>query len=321
MRHLLSGELTVVGGKPPRSVAAFTLIELLITISIIGALLVILTPAFKMARIAALDTKCMSNMHQVSIGWQLYFQDHEFFPGYPQPGLPRGPMMFDWGGVDWYEGFMTSLFDPRRPLNPYIATDFQEKARAEVFHCPRDFGWFASGTNYRIRYEFASGYLDEFSGAEDAVDTLFGVMGTSYRANEWMWAKPGDPNGFATGSLYGRQLRNRPTNVPHPSRFVLVGDGGSFLVGRYARETRSGPPLPPQFADLLPPGGIVEGWWHGYEVCTMTFLDGSVRRYKMTPGTAATNEYSFWIDPDLHGPDSTVYAHSRRGSGRPPNSY
>lgn len=59
---------------------AFTLIEMLIVIAIIGVLMGLLLPALSRARIAAKVAKAKVELHQVGIAAQLYRNDHDSFP-------------------------------------------------------------------------------------------------------------------------------------------------------------------------------------------------------------------------------------------------
>jgi prepilin-type N-terminal cleavage/methylation domain-containing protein len=59
-----------------RNPRAFTLIELLVVISIIALLVSILLPALSSAREAARVTRCMNNLRQIGIGYNLYMQDN-----------------------------------------------------------------------------------------------------------------------------------------------------------------------------------------------------------------------------------------------------
>ncbi|MFW6039204.1 MAG: prepilin-type N-terminal cleavage/methylation domain-containing protein [bacterium] len=60
----------------------FTLVELLVVISITALLIAILLPALGAGRDAAVNAQCLSNLRQQSIAWQGYFSDHNgYMPG------------------------------------------------------------------------------------------------------------------------------------------------------------------------------------------------------------------------------------------------
>lgn len=73
-----------------RNRAGFTLVELLVVISIIALLVSILLPSLKKARDQAKDTLCKANMHQLGLSVQYYVQDSSdhllWIPGVPIGG-------------------------------------------------------------------------------------------------------------------------------------------------------------------------------------------------------------------------------------------
>lgn len=312
---------------------AFTLIELLVSIGIIAVLIAILTPALLGARNVARDTKCLSNQKQIALGWIVYTTERRQFPHHPLtyseveqngqttrvPNLADIPMHLDWGGVDWHtDAGETTLWEDERALNPYIGSDgVRETARKEIFLCPRDTAtlFYATGESH---HEFSYGNINGYgpnlignSDAEDAAETTYGVIGTSYFANEWIWARIGSRTGWrGNGSLFGNVVwTNKPTDVDQPSKFVLTGDGGPFYAGRMTEEGR-----------LNANGGLGAwyGWWHGVEACNIAFFDGSARRTMLQPGKAAAEDYSFYFDRRFHEPWSWVIGWIGDGTPPPP---
>lgn len=63
--------------EPRRSSAGFTLVELLVVISITALLIAILLPALRQARAAARQTQCLSQLKQITTAVSMYQVDHE----------------------------------------------------------------------------------------------------------------------------------------------------------------------------------------------------------------------------------------------------
>ena len=60
--------------------AAFTLIELLIVLAIIGVMMQLLLPAVQSARERARNTVCLNQLRQMGIATSLHVETHQFFP-------------------------------------------------------------------------------------------------------------------------------------------------------------------------------------------------------------------------------------------------
>ena len=59
---------------------AFTLVEILVVLAIIGILAALLFPAFARAQENARQTNCASNLHQIGLAVQQYYQDTRRYP-------------------------------------------------------------------------------------------------------------------------------------------------------------------------------------------------------------------------------------------------
>ena len=104
----------------------FTLIEILVVISIIAVLTAILLPVFASARHRARMTACASNLHQISLALHQYAADSDDY--YPKRS-PRLALQLDpvWA-----------------LLTPYTRN-------MEVFHCPEAWGTYEAVGGYDYR--------------------------------------------------------------------------------------------------------------------------------------------------------------------------
>src|SRR5206468_2743478 len=75
---------------------AFTLVELLVVIGIIALLLSILLPVISKARQSAVSLKCLSNLRQMGLAYNMYTGEHHQYLPYPTTTL-KGTLATDTG--------------------------------------------------------------------------------------------------------------------------------------------------------------------------------------------------------------------------------
>ena len=69
-----------MGASTTNSRHGFTLVELLVVISIIGILVGLLLPAVQSARESGRGAQCCNSLHQIGVGMQHHSVDHGTFP-------------------------------------------------------------------------------------------------------------------------------------------------------------------------------------------------------------------------------------------------
>jgi len=114
--------------RKPRSTGAFTLLELLVVIGIIGILAGLLLPVLSRAQEKARQTKCLSNFKQLGMAFHLYLEEsREFFPA-PASKTAYGPLPEDW--IHWQHN--------RSPAKSAIAPHLAGVFSTNLFRCPSD---------------------------------------------------------------------------------------------------------------------------------------------------------------------------------------
>jgi len=309
--------------------SAFTLVELLVVITIIGILIALLLPAVQAAREAARQLQCANNLKQLSLGVLLHEEAQGFFPtggwyahaiGDPDLGfrcrpstssVPDSPPTGQYGG--WFYnilpyielgaihdvGMGQSAADKRALWNEQVKQSF------DTAFCPtrRRSGAFGmggyslpvAGANFDItsvlaRNDYAINCGDTTAWSGPNPEAYTDFTGISYHASEVRMAQVKD--GTTTTYLAGEKL----VNPDHYSDGYDWGDDGCvygghcWAIGRWTYYDPNNPNNSYRPMQDTPGAIYAERFGSAHPLgLNMAFCDGSVKMI------------SYSIEPQVHG--------------------
>jgi prepilin-type processing-associated H-X9-DG protein/prepilin-type N-terminal cleavage/methylation domain-containing protein len=130
-----AGRFSRAGSRPdPRALLAFTLIELLVVIAIIAILASLLLPALSHAKAMSQRIRCLSNLRQLQLGWQMYCDDHDDVLPLNHSAGSGFPNMQSTTN-SWVAG--NALTDTN-DANIKLGTIYPYLSSSAVFRCPAD---------------------------------------------------------------------------------------------------------------------------------------------------------------------------------------
>ena len=113
-----------------RPMRGFTLIELLVVIAIIAILAALLLPVLNAGKVRAKAAGCISNMHQLALGWRMYADDNNgtLVMNLPQPG----------NGKSWVTWSASTGTNQNQAAGIRNGSMFSYTVNPTVYACPGD---------------------------------------------------------------------------------------------------------------------------------------------------------------------------------------
>ncbi len=213
---------------------AFTLVEMLVVIAIVGIMAALLLPTMNRAKASAQSTACLSNLKQIGIGVLMYSSDSD-------DKAPRRT------GVDTNR--VLSVFGYKKLLQNYVGGAGGGATNAGLFACPAD----------QFHYTVSNGFvvvvnepLHDQSLVEFSSYGFNGLNLDTNRSSFWQQRFGIDVSRFGVGGVSISAIKN-------PSRTIMVAEAAAFDPFSWHKPRRPFSSTNGRFVDSMNTVGFVDG--------------------------------------------------------------
>jgi prepilin-type N-terminal cleavage/methylation domain-containing protein len=202
---------------------AFTLVEILVVIAIIGILVALLLPAVQAAREASRAASCKNNLKQIGLALHMYHDNHRRLPpgwtGNPGPDDPTG-----WGwGAELLEQIEQRNVQGIVQLNLPIDHPLNKQARetpVPTYLCPTDI--------LEAKFVIHGGADDEYANQDQIGSPMFLVAKSNY-AGLFGISEIEDVPSAGEGVFFHNSRLTFASISDGLSNTLLIGERGSKL--------------------------------------------------------------------------------------------
>ena len=211
---------------------AFSLIELLVVLAIIGLLVALIMPAVQYARESARRGQCKNHLHQIGIALESYHASHQVLPfgwvcgGNDSTCLPNQPRPHMWSGLamtlpELEQGAVFNSLNFSTPRN-HISNSTGLAQAIEVFLCP------SHSRSPRVPDPRPAG-------------NGFAVGGSDYKANAGGGAKPESGLMFRNSNIRFSEILDGDSNTLFVGESSAVGADGRWADASHCCVHTDGP--------------------------------------------------------------------------------
>ena len=264
----------------------FTLVELLVVITIIGILISLLLPAVQAAREAARRMQCSNNLKQLALGLHVY---HEASGSFPPAGFYTGSTLA-WNTAILPYIEQGNLYDQLDHAGPYTSEANRRVAlhRVAVFLCP------SFATDRSVLHSKFGQTADRIDGQDTYTAHYQGILGpvgtNPATGKDYPLLNVGQHGGFATG---GTMLHDRGVSIAE----IRDGTSNTYLLGELSWDG----------------SGVYRSWVRGTNVNESHRPSASAKNVKYALGLFGYEVFSFLFNDASFGsmhPGGAHFAHA-----------